>query len=89
MTSPEMRPVASPAAFKSEPKRSRAKSDGATTSPARSATSSPDAARIQSVAEGASPEFIGRLPSWTKLRDGFTPTEEHILVETAIAYSSL
>ena len=60
-----MRPVASPAAFKSEPNRSRAKSDGATTSPTPVRTSRPDAARIQSVAEGASPEFIGRFPSRT------------------------
>ena len=61
MTSPAMRPVASPAAFKSEPKRSRLKSDGATTSPSPVRTSRPDAARIHKVAEDASPGFIGRL----------------------------
>jgi hypothetical protein len=61
MTSPEMRPVASPAAFKSEPKKNRASRDGAATSPTVVKTSSPDAARTQSVAEGASRGFIGGL----------------------------
>ncbi len=70
-----MRPIPSPAPFKSEPKRRRDSSDGAATSPSPVTTSSPDAARIQSVAEGASPGFIGRLPL---LDNGFTPTEKYI-----------
>ena len=51
ITNPEMRPVASPAAFKSEPKRKRASKDGATMSANPVSTSSPAAARVNSVAE--------------------------------------
>ena len=85
-----MRPVASPAAFKSEPKRSRARRDGATMSPTPVRTSRPDAARIHNVAEGASPEFIGRLPledTNASATDSRRP--KSISLRTAIAYSSL
>src|SRR5271167_2291915 len=90
MTSPAMRPVASPGAFKAEPKRSRAKSDGATTSPSPVRTSSPDAARIHNVAEGASPEFIGRLPlEETNASATDARRLKHISRRTVLAYSFL
>ena len=46
------RPVASPALFRCEPKRSRASIDGATTSPSPVRTSSLDAARTWALASG-------------------------------------
>jgi hypothetical protein len=56
-----MRPVASPAPFRSDPKTSRASNDGATTSPSPVSASSAEAALIDSVAEDAPLTFKAAL----------------------------
>jgi hypothetical protein len=53
ITNPQMRPVASPAAFKSEPKRRRPRRDGATISASPVKASRPAATRVHSVVEVA------------------------------------
>src|SRR5271166_3176463 len=63
-----------------EPNSSRERSDGATTSPSPVRTSRPDAARIHSVSENASVEFIGRSPVEDSNASS-APTEAHFLGE--------